>query len=223
MVVEEGKIYNFKTEFWPAVGINKGQWENRKEDLLNWLKEFYEYELYEGRPIRIYIKEIIGEYKPLPRKVNSRELTEEKIKQYTNFAIASLGTEFKPNSKARVAREAINDFGYKEFGHISPPAVSRRYVGPAMDQYGEHNNKYQWVCFIDYSPLDEKMLRTWAEILKEEHISEQEAANAFYRQESGEDITKEKNSYKKAQKRFKEIYGTIPVRVPEWRLKKDAQ
>ena len=65
------------------------------------------------------------------------------------------------------------------------------------------------------------MLIHWKQILKEEKISEEEAANAFYRQENGEDITKEKNSYKKAQKRFKEIYGTIPVKVAEWRIKKN--
>lgn len=137
MNIEANKIYDFKKEFWGIVGINKGQWENRKADLLEWLKEFYDYELLEGRPIRIYIKEIIGEYKPLPRKINSRELTEKKISKYTNFAIASLGTDFKPNSKARVSREAMSSFGYNEFGHISVPAVSRRYVGPAMEQYGE--------------------------------------------------------------------------------------
>lgn len=62
MIIEAGKIYNFKTEFWPAVGINKGQWENRREDLLEWLTNFYNYELVEGRPIRIFIKEVIGEY-----------------------------------------------------------------------------------------------------------------------------------------------------------------
>lgn len=221
-MIEAGKIYDFKGEFFAATGITMYQFRNRKEDLLEWLKEFYDYELYDGRPIRIYIKEVIGEYQPLPRKVNSRELTEKKKERYTNFTIASLGTEFKPNSKARVAREAMFDFGYEEFGHTSVPAVSRRYVGPAMDNYGEHNNKYQWVWFLDYSPLDAEALKRWASILKEENISEEEAANAFYRLAEGEDITKEKNAYKRAQQRFKELYGTIPVKVPEWRLKKGA-
>ena len=221
-MIEAGKIYDFKGEFFTATGITMYQFRNRKEDLLEWLKEFYDYELYDGRPIRIFIKEVIGEYQPLPRKINSRELTEKKKERYTNFTIASLGTEFKPNSKARVAREAMFDFGYEEFGHTSVSAVSRRYVGPAMDNYGEHNNKYQWVWFLDYSPLDAEALKRWASILKEENISEEEAANAFYRLAEGEDITKEKNAYKRAQQRFKELYGTIPVKVPEWRLKKGA-
>lgn len=222
MQIMEQTVYDFKTEFWPAVGINKGQWEKRKEDLLEWLKEFYEYELYNGRPIRIYIKRVIGEYKPLPRKINSKELTQRKQKEYTNFTIASLGTEYAPNNKSRVAREALYTFGYEEFGHTSVPAIVERYVGPAMNKYGEHNDKYQWVRYADYSPLSDDILAEWIQILREEHISEEEAANAFYRQENGEDITKEKNAYKKAQQRFKEKYGTIPVRVTNWRLKKGA-
>ena len=221
-MIEAGKIYDFKGEFFELTGITMYQFRNRKDDLLEWLKEFYEYELYDGRPIRIYIKRVIGEYKSLPRKVNSKELTEIKKQRYTTFTIASLGTEYTPNSKSRVAREAMYNFGYEEFGHTSVPAVVERYVGPAMTQYGEHDNKYQWVWFIDYTPLPQDVLAHWAEILKEEKISEEEAANAFYRQENGEDITKEKNSYKKAQQRFKEIYGTIPVKVPGWRLKKGA-
>lgn len=219
-MIEAGKIYDFKKEFWQLTKISKGQWENRKSDLLEWLKEFYDYELYEGRPIRIYIKEVFGEYKPLPRKVNSKELTEQKITEYTTFTIAALGTEFKPNSKARVAREAMCSFGYEKFGHTNVEGVVRHYVSPAMVKYGEHNDRYQWVWFIDYTPLDPEVLKHWKEILKEEKISEEEAANAFYRYAEGEDISKEKNAYKKAQDRFKQIYGSIPVRVAEWRLKR---
>ena len=221
-MIEAGKIYDFKDEFFKLTGITMYQFRNRKEELLEWLYEFYDYELYEGRPIRIYIKEVMGEYKPLPRKVNSKELTEKKTKKYTTFTIAALGTEFKPNSKARVAREAMLEFGYEEFGHTSVPAVSRRYVGPAMDTYGEHNNKYQWVYFLSYEPLEPDVLKQWIEILHEEHIGEEEAANAFYRLAEGEDISQEKQAYKKAQMRFKAIYGTIPVKVPSWRLKKGA-
>jgi hypothetical protein len=61
-MIEAGKIYDFKGEFFAITGITMYQFRNRKEDLLEWLKEFYDYELYDGRPIRIYIKEVIGEY-----------------------------------------------------------------------------------------------------------------------------------------------------------------
>jgi len=60
-MLKEG-IYNFKTEFWEAVGINAGQWTRRREDLLEWLKNFYDYEILKGKPMRIRIKVVFGEY-----------------------------------------------------------------------------------------------------------------------------------------------------------------
>jgi len=116
-----------------------------------------------------------------------------------------------------MAREAIEEFGYAEFGHESVPAVSRRYVGPAMEKYGEKNENYQWVWYKSYRLLSEEALADWRNILREANIDEQNAANAFYRYASGEDITKEINYYKEAQKRFKEKYGDIAIRVSQWK------
>lgn len=73
--------------------------------------------------------------------------------------------------------------------------------------------------YPSYEPLSEKELERWRLIMAEEHISEQEAANAFYRQEQGEDISKEKGYYKKARARLKEEFGMNAVLVSDWRLK----
>ena len=62
-----------KNEFCKELGIPMNQVERRLEELLQWLENFYDYEFYEGRPNRIYIKRIIGDYRPLPRKI--RDLT----------------------------------------------------------------------------------------------------------------------------------------------------
>lgn len=48
---------------------------------------------------------------PVPRKTNR----EEKEKDYEAFVIKALGTEFKYNSQAKIAREAIKDFGKKKY------------------------------------------------------------------------------------------------------------
>ena len=217
MVIKKDAVYNFKEEFWPALGISKNTWERRKEDFLEWLTNFYDYELLEGRPIRIHIKEIYGEYRPLPRKLNN--LMEQKQQDYTNFTIASLGTEFKPNSKARVAREAIYSFGQEKYGHTNAEAISRRYVGPVMETYGECNNIKRWVWYSTYEPLDAAALERWRAIMAEEHISEKEAANAFYRHAEGEDISKEKGYFMKARMRFKEEFGDTAILISDWRLK----
>ena len=217
-MIEAGKFYNFKEEFFQELGIGRRAWLERKTDLLNWLSNFYDYELIHGRPIKIFIKEIYGEYRPLPRK--GADLMEQKKEDYTNFAIASLGTEFKPNSKAKTSREAIDAFGYEKYGHTNERAVAERFIGPAFELYGECNHIRRWVWYSTYEPLDNDTLDRWRTILREEHISEDEAANAFYRQEQGEDISKEKEYFKKARQRFKDEFGQAPILVSDWRLKK---
>ena len=221
MIIEKGKIYDFKKEFWAALNIKKNQWETRKEDLLEWISNFYDYEIYYDRPIRIFIKDIYGTYQPLPRK-NLATMAQKK-EDYKNFTIAALGTEFKPNSKAKVSREAIASFGRERYGHDNTEGVARRFVGPVFNEYGECNNIRRWVWYSTYEPLDAQTLECWRHIMAEEHISEEEAANAFYRQEQGEDISKEKGYFKKARDRFKEEFGEAPILVADWRLKKGAQ
>ena len=217
----ELKLYSFKEEFCKELNIPRNQSERRLKELLDWLNNFYDYEFFVGRPNRILIKSILGDYQPLPRKVSKKydELEAQKKKDYADFTIAALGTEFKPNSKAKIARDAIYEFGHKKYQHSNVEGVARRYVKGPFDTYGETDNHNVWVYYETYEPLDLDVLKEWRDILKEEHISEQEAANAFYRQEQGEDISEEKSYYKRAMERFKKEYGCIPVLVKNWRLR----
>jgi hypothetical protein len=188
---------------------------------MDWLTEFYDYEILEGKPIRIQINEVYGDYKPLPRKsYNKEERAKQKQEDYSNYVKLHLHKEFTPESKAHMSRKAIMDFGMDRYNHISDEAVAKRYVGPAMEKYGEKSDNYYWVYYDTYKKMSQKDLDAWFTILNHNQIGEQEAANAFYRQEQGEDVTKEKNAFKAALKEFKEKYHSIPVKVPEWRLKR---
>ena len=222
-MVKTPGIYLLKKEFFKENQIPDKQWEKRKQELLDWIGCFYVYELKGSCPIMIVIHEVIGVYEPLPRKINTQELQLKKQQDYTTFTIAALGTEFKPNSKTKVAREAIVSFGAERYGHENVKYVTNTFVKPAFDTYGESNGIKRWVWYESYEPLDEQTLERWRAIMTEEHISEQEAANAFYRQEQGEDISKEKSYFAKARERFKNEYGSCPILVSDWRLKKDAQ
>ena len=197
----EPKIYNMKEELFPLLNIPLNQYKARKQDLLTWLENFFDYEIMSGKPIRIKIIEVYGEYQPLPRKLSITN-HEDKVKDYDTFTIASLGTEFKPNSKSKVAREAIEAFG--------------------EEKYGESDGIHKWVWYSTYKELDSDTLARWRQIMSEEHISEQEAANAFYKEQQGEDISKEKGFFKNARTRFKEEYGSTPILVESWRVKKTA-
>ena len=65
--------------------------------------------------------------------------------------------------------------------------------------------------------LTEEQLKDWKSILLENKIGEKEAANAFYRQSEGEDISKEIGFYKKSLRDFKAKYQFSPILVYEWR------
>ena len=211
-------IYLFKEEFCRELKIPQNQYNRRQDELLIWLSNFYDFEILKGCPIRIHVREQLGEYQPMPRKIPKQdELTATKIKDYEEFTIAALGTEYKPNSKSKIARDAINAFGYEKYSHISQKAVTERYIKKPFDTYGETNGNQIWVWYSTYEPLSEEVLNDWRNIMAEEHISEREAANAFYKQEQGQDISKEKGYYKKAQDRFAEKYGDIAVLVKEWK------
>lgn len=209
--------YLFKTEFWKAHNINHNIYDRRKDDLLKWLENFYDYELTETRPIKIIIKQVFDDYQPLPKK--GTELKSQKLAKYEQFTIAALGNEFKPNSKARIAREAIYEFGEKEYGHYDVIGVANRFVKPAFDKHAESNGRHVWVWYETYIPLDEEDVNEWRNILREEHISEDEMKNAFMKHADGGDISTEVGYFKKARERFKKLHGTAPILVSEWKCR----
>ena len=87
-----------------------------------------------------------------------------------------MGNEFKPNSKSKIAREAIAAFGYEKYYHTSEKSVAASYIKDPFDKYGETNGCHYWVFYKTYEPLTNEILAEWKKILEEEHISEQEAA-----------------------------------------------
>lgn len=213
-------IYKFKDEFCKELQIPINQYNRRQSELFEWLENFYDFKVLNGNPIRIHIKEVIGEYKPLPRKLpKQEELTKAKMEDYKNFTIKALGKDFKPNSRAKVAREAISAFGYEKYSHTNHKGVAERYIKEPFNKYGESDGKKVWVFCSNYIPLPPGIVEKWRDILREEKIGETEAANAFYRQEQGEDVSQEKQFYKNAMLRFQDTYGDIPVLVESWKLK----
>lgn len=217
MCISVGR-YNLKKEFFPLIGANEGTWTRRRQDLLEHLEDFFDFEIIEGRPMYIEIKAVYGEYQKLPRK--SEFTKKQKQEDYKEYVLSSLNDDWKLTSKAKEARDAISSFGEEKYKHNSPEAVARRYVGPVMNEYGENDNNYVWVRYDTYERLSQEVLDDWREILREHHIDEQDAANAFYRQAQGEDISAEIGYFALARDVFMEKYGTLPVRVSSWRLKR---
>jgi hypothetical protein len=222
-MIEPG-LYEFKKEFCAKLNIPMCQVERRLPDLLEWLKNFYDYKFYKGRPNRIEIIEEIGEYMPMPRRTPRQdELTQDKLTNYKNYTIASLGTEFKPNSRTKIARDAMKEFGYKKYGHTSVEAVARRYVKEPFDEYGESDNIKKWVYYSTYEIMEPEAVSDWLFMLELEKIGIERASSAFYRYAQGENIDEEIQYYQNAIRRFQLKYGDIPVQVKSWRLKRTEE
>lgn len=198
--------------------IPRSQWDQKHDELLDHLQEYIDITETKTETGR-YSYEVKGELPdsipPLPRKSQMNQ----KKKDYEDYTIKALGTEFKPNSKSKIAREAIADFGNEKYGHISQRSVVERYIKEPFDKYGENDGNKYWCYYDTYEVLSDDIIAEWSEILAEEHISEREAANAFYRQQQGEDISKEKGYYRNALDRFKEKYGSTPILVGKWKIK----
>ena len=200
--------------------ITKNIWNTRHDDLISHLQDFMDIKEIKNERGR-YTYEIEGEMPESIPKLPRKSTLEQKKKDYEEFTIKALGTEFKPNSKSKIAREAISSFGNEKYGHYSQESVVKIYVKEPFDKYGVTNNHQVWVDYKTYKPLSAEVLADWRNILKEESIDEAAAAKAFYREQQGEDISQEKSFYKCALERFKAKYNTMPILVKEWRANKD--
>lgn len=151
---------------------------------------------------------------PTQEKIN-----EEKKSDYENFTKQALGDVYKPNSKRKIARDALVEFGYEKYAHTNEKAVSERFIKEPFEKYGETDGQSVWVFYSSYAPLPDAVLEDWREIMRESQIGELEASNAFYKYAEGEDISKEIGYFKKAKDKFLAKYGDIPINVKSWRLK----
>lgn len=218
----ERRIYTLelnRNDLSKKYSIDKNVWKRRHDDLLEFLSEFMniqEIQKDNGR----YVYEIEGEMPDEIPRLPRKSQMEDKQRAYAKFTYEALGTEFKPNSKSKIARDALWNFGRQEFHHNSVRAVTNRFIKEPFDKYGETNGVFQWVDCSDYSLLSDEDLSLWKKILVEERIDETSAANAFYRMSQGEDVSKEMGYFERARQRMLEATGIIPVNVRSWRRKK---
>lgn len=69
MILEEGKEYQLVKDLKPLLNLTTHSIKTRKEDLLIWFENFFDFEIVKQKPFTIKILKIKEEYQPLPRKV----------------------------------------------------------------------------------------------------------------------------------------------------------
>lgn len=220
--VIENKIYNLKDEFFPLLGISTYQYRQRKNELMEWLKDFFEYEILEGKPIKIYIKQQIGEYEQMPNKGQAIR-SKEKQNDYENYVIEHLPKEFAPMSKARMTRNAVNDFGKEKYNHTNLEAVSRRYVGPAMNIHGVQTEERYWCWYKTYEQLPQEIVDEWRAILTKWKCTEKEVYAAFCAKHASKDdaeMIRVEGAFKSALSEFRCKYNDSVIFIPKWKINK---
>lgn len=200
-------------------GLSKNQWTRRHDDVMEYLSEFMNITQVVSDSGR-FSYQVEGEMPqsipPLPEK----RVRQERTQRYKKYILTKqLTLDFKPNSKAKVARDAQRDFARREYGHESIPSIVRNYTAPIMDKYGEESKDHVWVRFDNYKPLTEDELNDLKYFFKAENMAEEEMACAWVKENQGQDVTKEKESFQRAVQRFIFLHGFRPVLASKWRLK----
>ena len=208
-----------RTQLTQKYNLTRGQWQNRHDDLLDYLGDFFFIkEIKEGRYYYYMVPDEIPDKIPsLPHKTNKQE----KIDDYANYVKDNLSKEFEPNSKMRMARDAIFDFGNKKYNHESAEGVAKRYVGPAMEKYGEHSTHKVWVDPTTYIVLTEEQEEYRHECFIQNHLTDRRLQEIGSESLEGIQPSQEdKDYYQKAMDKFIEKYGFRPILVYNWRAKR---
>ena len=209
-----------RTELNKRYNISHNTWDRRHDDLLDYLQDFMD--IVEVKEKNRYYYDIEGELPevipPLPRKSNKTI----KIQKYRDYTKMHLSEDYEPNSKSRVSRMAIKDFGMKEFNHHSVPAVTQRYVGPVMDEFGEHTDHNYWVNYDNYTLMTKEQIDYLKKCFSENNLTDDQMETIAVKALNNQMPPKKQQlEYQMAVDQFRSKYGFIPVKVPKWRLKQE--
>lgn len=213
----ECKIYTL-SEFKDCLGITKHMWETRKDEVLDWLKLYFDYEIIsQGRGYKVQVKKQYMEYDQLPRK--------SKVPEIQAFYEAETDhiLQYKPrNTGANIAREIEaknNKFNHKD-GTIA------HYVRPYLKKNYYVDDK-EW-CSINYAHFTyDKITDEELKYLNQQfnkYLSSTQTAAIIADAEAGystkdEAYAKLRGCYDNAMRAFKDKYGFRPYKAGVLRRK----
>lgn len=209
----ECKTYLFKEDFCTLLNIPKNQSERKLDELLEWLKVFFDYDFIRGRgtPHIITIKEQYAEYEPLPKKKDVVKMTAF-YEDETDHIL-----QYKPlNTGANIARE----IGAKNNKYNHAEGTITNYIRPYLKARYEVSDKvwckvnYELYCYEPISDVELKHLNS----LFNKYLSSNITADIIGEVEAGyinkeEGYNKLKGHYNDAMKEFKEQYGFRPYKA----------
>jgi len=205
--------YNFKDEFSPKYNISYMDYRKHKEELLNHLKEYFDYKLLNTIPLKIIIYK---ELKPYEQFNTDREIeTELKKEDYECYVADHLTNQYSFTSKSKMSRQAIHDFSKRLYNHTNYIGITKRYVSDAMEKYGEHTQEKYWVFSKTYKQPSQQVLQEWLNVLTNANISHKKAIVDL----DVDNFTV--NYYDAALQKFRNKHNDVLISVYQWRRKQN--
>ena len=205
-------------ELLEVLHITKDSWKKRRDEYLVWFFNFFNYEVTtDGRTIFYEIKEIYGEYEPMPRKKKSEE-----IKQYYSKETENIVKKEPWNTGSNIARDIIEN-NKNKYNHTEGTIAN--YVRPIIRNEYDITEK-KWM----------RLMETYEPLTKEQEAYLQECFQTFYERNGKTSaelcadlecglITKIEfaqyladqtfSQYTKAMDTFKIKFGFRPIKVPK--------
>lgn len=149
----ECKTYNL-SEFKTETGITRRVWETRREEILQHLSLFMDYEIKGyGKSAQVEVKQIYADYEPLPSKRDAN-----KMREYYSEQTAEIVKDHPWNTGTCIARNIIakdkNIYDHKldTMSRYTRAVVKEEYTSPFQET--------QWMRLSDdkltYKPLTEE-------------------------------------------------------------------
>lgn len=218
----ETKIYTTK-ELLNTLNISITSWKRRREEYLEWFKIFFDYDIMIQGEKRIFnIKEIFGDYEPLPRKKKSIE-----VKEYYAQETSKIVKQEPTNTGANIARNIIatnNKYDHKE-------GTASVYVRNILKEGYQVDGKvwcYRTQDGLHYTPITDEQLKYLNECITKQFQDNaiQEYTVELYTDYEAGIITKQQfnealgamagNAFLSAMDMFILRYNFRPMKVPTW-------
>lgn len=196
--------------------ISVDTWKRRKEEILIFLSEYWDYSIETvGRAVFYCVHEELSPLPPLPRKTSSNEK-----KQFYTEQTDKVVQKYPLNTGANITRSILktdNRYNHSE-------RTGANYVRPILRENYHLSEERVW-CQLDYNnniykpitPEQESFLKSMFKI----YLSDDKTAEIMAAQEAGY-ITKDEvfdvlhSNYNDAINRFIEKYGFRPLKIGEY-------
>lgn len=212
----ECKTYTL-TQIKDALGISKRTWENRREEVLEHLKLYFDYEMVKvNRGYSIHIHEQYAEYEPLPKKTRTPEMKEyyyEQTKEEIKKQPWNTGSNIARNIEAKNKNKY--DHAQSTMTHYVRPIIKEKFLPP--------NAKAQWMRLSDdhlsYVSLTQEELDYFTSLFssksqEEKEIIGKQRAGYITKREAKEQILElAEIRYDQAIFMFRDKFGYMPQYV----------